>query len=99
MQILRVDMSRLSAVREDLEGSYGNRGGRDLIGKVLQLEVSPTWSPLGPHNKLIIANGLLAGTGVSSTGRLSVGAKSPLTGGLVDVSQEEIDHFFDGVDG
>lgn len=34
------------------------------------------------RNKLIIANGPLAGTGISSCGRLSIGEKSPLTGDI-----------------
>ncbi|MHB8157303.1 MAG: aldehyde ferredoxin oxidoreductase family protein, partial [Desulfocucumaceae bacterium] len=38
--------------------------------------------PLGPNNKLIIAPGLLSGTRAPSSGRLSVGGKSPLTGGI-----------------
>lgn len=39
-------------------------------------------NPLGSENKLIVCNGPLAGAGVSSAGRLSIGAKSPLTGGI-----------------
>lgn len=43
-------------------------------------EVPPTCDALGPDNKLIFAPGLLSGTGLVNTSRLSVGAKSPLTG-------------------
>lgn len=43
-------------------------------------EVRPTCHPLGPNNKLVFAPGLLTGTMAPNTGRLSVGAKSPLTG-------------------
>lgn len=38
--------------------------------------------PLGPRNVLVFACGPLAGTLASSVNRLSVGAKSPLTGGI-----------------
>ena len=38
------------------------------------------------QNKLIIAPGLLGGTGVSTAGRLSIGAKSPLTGGVKEAN-------------
>jgi aldehyde:ferredoxin oxidoreductase len=41
---------------------------------------------LGPHNKLIIAPGLLGGAGVTAAGRLSIGAKSPLTGGVKEAN-------------
>jgi aldehyde:ferredoxin oxidoreductase len=45
-------------------------------------EVPPTCDPLGPENKLIFAPGLLSGTALVNTSRISVGAKSPLTGGI-----------------
>ena len=37
---------------------------------------------LGEENKLVIAPGLLSGTAAAISGRLSVGCKSPLTGGI-----------------
>jgi aldehyde:ferredoxin oxidoreductase len=45
-------------------------------------EVPPTCDPLGLENKLIIAPGFLSGTSLVNTSRLSIGAKSPLTGGI-----------------
>jgi aldehyde:ferredoxin oxidoreductase len=45
-------------------------------------EVPATCHPLSRSNKLIIAPGLLSGTAAANSGRLSVGAKSPLTGGI-----------------
>jgi len=44
--------------------------------------VEPNCNPIGAKNKLVIAPGLLSGTNAPSSGRLSVGAKSPLTGGI-----------------
>ena len=57
-------------------------GGRQLIANILADEVDPGCAPLGRGNKLIFAPGWLGGTAVPMTGRLSVGAKSPLTGGI-----------------
>ena len=57
-------------------------GGRSFIAHLLLREVEPTCEPLGRHNKLIFASGLLADTNVSTTGQMSVGGKSPLTGGV-----------------
>ena len=56
-------------------------GGRHFIAKTLLNEVPPTCEPLGKHNKLILANGLFADTNLTTTGQLSFGGKSPLTGG------------------
>jgi aldehyde:ferredoxin oxidoreductase len=47
---------------------------------VVAAEVEPTCHPLGKSNKLVIAPGLLSGTQAANSGRLSCGAKSPLTG-------------------
>jgi aldehyde:ferredoxin oxidoreductase len=44
--------------------------------------VPPTCEPTGRRNKLILASGLLADTGATTTGQLSIGGKSPLTGGV-----------------
>ena len=56
-------------------------GGRAMTSQFLLREVPPACHPLGPFNKVIFAGGPLAGTLVSCANRLSVGAKSPLTGG------------------
>jgi aldehyde:ferredoxin oxidoreductase len=42
--------------------------------------------PLGAENKLVIAPGLLSGTTSAMSGRLSVGCKSPLTGGIKEAN-------------
>jgi aldehyde:ferredoxin oxidoreductase len=57
-------------------------GGRLLVSKVLLREVPPTCDPLGRHNKLILAPGLLGDTTVTTTGKFSIGGKSPLTRGV-----------------
>jgi aldehyde:ferredoxin oxidoreductase len=49
---------------------------------MIAAEVPPTCDPLGPQNKMIIAPGILSGTPMVNTSRVSIGAKSPLTGGI-----------------
>jgi aldehyde:ferredoxin oxidoreductase len=49
-------------------------------------EVDPKCDPLGRDNKLIFAPGLLVGGGLSSCDRISVGGKSPLTGGVKEAN-------------
>lgn len=80
-KILRVNMSTRTVAAEPLPAAYRYLGGRALTSRILLDEVDPTCSPLGPHNKLVIAPGLISGTTVSSSNRMSVGCKSPLTGG------------------
>lgn len=79
-KILRVNMSDLSVQSEDLAGTYKGLGGRGLTSAILWNEVDPTCSAIGPTNKLVFAPGLLGGTSCANSGRISVGAKSPLTG-------------------
>jgi len=61
-------------------------GGRALIDYWMTEHGSPTVHPLSEGNVLIIAPGLLAGTSAPSSGRLSVGGKSPLTGGIKEAN-------------
>lgn len=75
-------MERLTVQHEPVPASFANWGGRGLTARILSEEVPPTCNALGPQNKLVIAPGLLAGLGISSAGRISIGAKSPLTGGI-----------------
>ncbi|MCL7453482.1 MAG: aldehyde ferredoxin oxidoreductase, partial [Anaerolineae bacterium] len=86
MKILRVNMDRLQVTWEPVSPEYEHLGGRALIAQILLDEVPPTCEPLGPENKLIFAPGLLGGTSVSSSDRLSVGGKSPLTGGVKEAN-------------
>jgi len=86
VRLLRIDMSSLSSQYEKLETEYLIMGGRGLIAGFANKEIPPTCEPLGKYNKLIIATGPLVGLGVSSTGRISVGGKSPLTGGIKEAN-------------
>ena len=57
-------------------------GGRGFTSRWLLEHLPPDCDPLGPENSLVLATGFLGGSGVSSSTRLSVGGKSPLTGGI-----------------
>ncbi len=81
-KILRVNLKTLSAAIQEIPESYRLLSGRSLTSRIIYDEVPPLAHPLGPGNRLVFACGLLAGTGLSSAGRLSAGAKSPLTGGI-----------------
>jgi aldehyde:ferredoxin oxidoreductase len=71
---------------EPVPAQYERLGGRALIAKLLLEEVPPACDALGPRNKLIFAPGLLGGASVATAGRLSVGGKSPLTGGAKEAN-------------
>ncbi len=80
--LLRVNMSDLTITKEDLPAGWARYGGRALTSAIVFAEVPPTADPLGADNVLVFAPGLLGGTNTPNGGRLSVGAKSPLTGGI-----------------
>ncbi len=81
-KILRINMGAAGGPKVDTVplGGYAGLGGRALTSAVISREVPPLCHPLGEDNKLVIAPGLLSGTGSAMSGRMSVGCKSPLTG-------------------
>jgi len=79
-------MSSLTTAIEDVPEDWAGHGGRGLTSTIVATEVDPTCHPLGPNNKLVIAPGLLSGTPAANSGRLSVGAKSPLTGTIKEAN-------------
>ena len=80
MKFLKVNMSKKSVQFQEVPKEYVGLGGRGLTSVMINAEVPPKCDPLGPENKLIFAPGLLSGTPLVNTSRLSIGAKSPLTG-------------------
>lgn len=80
MKFLRVNMSSKSITVEEVPQEYMGLGGRGLTSIMIDREVPPLCDPLGAENKLILAPGLLSGTNLVNTSRISIGAKSPLTG-------------------
>jgi aldehyde:ferredoxin oxidoreductase len=81
-KLLRINTREKTYTFEDVSAELAPLGGRALTSKVVLDEVPATSHPLSRHNKLVIAPGLLGGTPAFNSGRLSVGAKSPLTGGI-----------------
>lgn len=79
-KIFRVNMTDLTTSIDEVPAEWAAHGGRGLTSTIVAAEVEPTCHPLGPNNKLVIAPGLLSGTVAANSGRLSIGAKSPLTG-------------------
>jgi aldehyde:ferredoxin oxidoreductase len=77
--IIRIDMADLNVRVEESSKKYKLLGGRGLSAQILNAEVRGTIHPLSSNNKLVVAPGLLAGTMAPSFGRISMGAKSPLT--------------------
>jgi aldehyde:ferredoxin oxidoreductase len=79
-------MKEKSVRWEPVPAEYERLGGRALIAGLLLNEIPPACDALGPHNKLIFTPGLLGGAIVATAGRLSVGAKSPLTRGVKEAN-------------
>src|SRR5512143_2906424 len=82
-KILRVNLTDGTIKTEEYGDDWYRAyyGGRGFIAYFLLKEVPVGADPLGPENKLIFAMGPLTGGPFSGSGRSSVGAKSPLTGG------------------
>ncbi|MGQ9858847.1 MAG: aldehyde ferredoxin oxidoreductase family protein [Thermodesulfobacteriota bacterium] len=81
-KLMRVDVSSGKVRMEELTADDARLGGRALTSTIVAREVDPLCHPLGAANKLVVAPGLLAGTTCPNSGRLSIGGKSPLTGGI-----------------
>lgn len=85
-QIWRVNARTHDLKREPVPASWQRLGGRGLIARILLDEVDAQTDPLGAGNKLIFTPGLLVGHMLSSTDRISIGGKSPLTGGIKEAN-------------
>ena len=87
-KILRINMGPDGdpKMSEEGLGDYAGLGGRALTSALVAKEVPPLCHPLGENNKLVIAPGLLSGTTAAMSGRISVGCKSPLTGGIKEAN-------------
>jgi len=86
MKILRLNMSDRTYRLEEVPAAYKNLGGRGLTSTIVSDEVPPLCHPLGPNNKLVFAPGIVTGTTASTSARVSVGGKSPLTGGIKEAN-------------
>lgn len=81
-KILRVNMNDCTTKYEDVPEKYQSRGGRWLTSSIICDEIDPLCHALGPNNKVIFAPGIVTGTAAPTSARISIGAKSPLTGGI-----------------
>jgi aldehyde:ferredoxin oxidoreductase len=81
-RILRVDLSRGRLSDETLNEEYAREyiGGSGLAARYLFDVLDADTDPLGPGNPLLFMTGPLVGTSMSSAGRYSACARSPLTG-------------------
>ena len=79
---LIIDMKALTVLKEPLDSEFQELGGRALIAQYLIKNVPAQCDPLGSQNQLVICTSVFAGTKLTTAHRLSVGGKSPLTGGI-----------------
>ncbi|MCJ7662003.1 MAG: aldehyde ferredoxin oxidoreductase, partial [Anaerolineales bacterium] len=84
--IWRINTRTQTFLQESIPDNWQTLGGRALLARILLDEVKPTCQPLGPNNKLIFAPGMLVGHMLSSCDRISIGGKSPLTGGVKEAN-------------
>lgn len=81
-----VNLDTKSVQPRDLNAREVASAGRYLIAKTLTGEGIAHVDPLSPQNPLIFSAGPFAGTNFSNGNRLSVGCKSPLTGGIKEAN-------------
>ncbi len=86
MWILRINTANLSYELEEVPEKYKLLYGRALTSQMVYDEVPPLCHPLGPNNKLIFSAGMVTGTVSPTSARISVGGKSPLTGGIKEAN-------------
>jgi len=104
-KLLRVDLSNRKAEVEDLDEALIRKyvGGLGIEAKILYEETGPETDPLSPENILMALTGPYTGTGVPTSGRHHLVARSPLTGffGESNVGGSWAVHFkragFDGI--
>lgn len=83
---LHINLDDNSVRTEELHGEALAEAGRYLIAKTLLEAGVATVDPLSPENPLMFSAGPFAGTNFSNANRLSVGCKSPLTGGIKEAN-------------
>jgi len=104
-KLLRVDLTNRKIEIEDLDESTIRKciGGLGIEAKIIYKETDPETDPLSPKNVLLAFTGPYTGTGVPTSGRHHVVARSPLTGlfGEANVGGSWAVHFkragFDGI--
>jgi len=82
MWFVRINMTDQTYKVEEAPVMYKHLAGRGMTSTLVAEEVPPLCHPLGPNNKLVFSTGFVTGTSAPTSGRVSVGGKSPLTGGI-----------------
>jgi len=85
MNIVKADMTTCKVIYEPFPEEK-ILGGRAMIDHLLTEYGLPTAHPLSEESIFVAAPGIFAGTNAPSSGRLSVGGKSPLTGGIKEAN-------------
>ena len=83
---LHINVGDRSVRTEEFNSDAIVRAGRYYIAKTLLESGVAKVEPLSPDNPLIFSAGPFAGTNFSNANRLSVGCKSPLTGGIKEAN-------------
>lgn len=83
---LNINLNDQTITSDDWEGEKLVKAGRNLIARTLVEMGVATADPLGSENPLIFSAGPFAGTTFSNANRISVGCKSPLTGGIKEAN-------------
>jgi aldehyde:ferredoxin oxidoreductase len=78
----QINLKDQSVETEELQGEALVQTGRYFIARTLLEQGVAKVEPLSADNPLIFSAGPFAGTNLSNANRLSVGCKSPLTGGV-----------------
>ncbi len=81
-----IDLNSRTVTRHQVEGESLAHAGRYLIAKTLLERDVAGLDPFSPAAPLIFSAGPFAGTNFSNANRLSVGCKSPLTGGIKEAN-------------
>ena len=83
---INIDLAEQKATKEEIDGEDVIVVGRHLIAKTLLERGIAQVDALSPENPLIFSAGPFAGSNFSNANRLSVGCKSPLTGGIKEAN-------------
>ncbi len=83
---LDIDLATQSVNKTTMTGMEIARSGRNFIVRKLLEAGAAEIDPMSPENPLIFSAGPFSGTNFSNANRLSVGCKSPLTGGVKEAN-------------
>ena len=83
---VEIDLKHKAVQTREVSARSIAEAGRYLIARTLLERNVAKVDPLGPRNPIIFSAGPFAGTNFSNANRLSVGCKSPLTGGIKEAN-------------